>query len=68
MEHDAPGAHARDELGLFEKGRARPIQAAFSSAGTFTIGAALPLLAASAAPRTQLIPVVAGFHSFFRRV
>ena len=46
MAHDALGAHARDELGLFDGARARPVQAAFSSAGTFTIGAALPLLAA----------------------
>lgn len=59
MAHDALGAHARDELGIFESVRARPIQAAFSSAGTFTIGAALPLLAAWAVPGTQLIPVVA---------
>ncbi|MCB1327647.1 MAG: VIT family protein, partial [Leptospiraceae bacterium] len=41
MAHDALGAHARDELGIFERARARPIQAALSSAGTFTIGAAL---------------------------
>ena len=59
MAHDALGAHARDELGIFESVRARPIQAAFSSAGTFTIGAALPLLAAWAVPGTQLISVVA---------
>jgi VIT1/CCC1 family predicted Fe2+/Mn2+ transporter len=60
MAHDALGAHARDELGIFERSRARPIQAAFSSAGTFTIGAALPLLATLATPEAQLIPVVAG--------
>ena len=59
MAHDALGAHARDELGIFESVRARPIQAAFSSAATFTVGAALPLLAAWTAPVTQLIPVVA---------
>lgn len=59
MAHDALGAHARDELGIFESIRARPVQAAFSSAGTFTIGAALPLLAAWAMPGAQLIPVVA---------
>ena len=59
MAHDALGAHARDELGIFESVRARPIQAAFSSAGTFTIGAALPLLAAWAVSVTQVIPVVA---------
>ena len=44
MAHDALGAHARDELGLSELTRARPIQAALSSAAAFTAGAALPLL------------------------
>jgi vacuolar iron transporter family protein len=44
MAHDALGAHARDELGLSEKLLARPIQAALASAGTFSLGAALPLL------------------------
>jgi vacuolar iron transporter family protein len=46
MAHDALAAHARDELGLAENVRARPIQAAVFSAGTFTIGAVLPLLVA----------------------
>lgn len=59
MVHDALGAHARDELGLAENVRARPIQAAFFSAGTFTIGAALPLLIAWNVPGIQLIPAVA---------
>lgn len=59
MAHDALGTHARDELGISENVRARPIQAAFASAGTFTMGAALPLLTAWAIPGTQLIPVVA---------
>jgi len=59
MDHDALGAHARDELGIIENVRARPIQAAFSSAGTFTIGAALPLLAARFLPESQLIATVA---------
>lgn len=59
MAHDALGAHARDELGIFESVRARPIQAAFSSAGTFTLGAALPLLAAWAVSSSLVIPVVA---------
>ncbi len=44
MAHDALGAHARDELGIFEEMRARPIQAAFVSALTFAAGAAVPLL------------------------
>ncbi len=58
MAHDALGAHARDELGLNENVRARPIQAAFSSASTFTVGAALPLLTAWLIDGTQLILAV----------
>ena len=65
MAHDALGAHARDELGIIDQARARPIQAALSSAGTFTIGASLPLLAALASPLTLLIPAVAGLSLFF---
>ena len=68
MAHDALGAHARDELGIFERVRARPMQAAFSSAGTFTIGAALPLLTAWVVPETQLIPVVAVLSLIFLAV
>ncbi len=60
MAHDALGAHARDELGINETMSTNPIQAAFTSAGTFAVGAALPLLAALAAPATLLVPVVAG--------
>ncbi|HEX4952034.1 MAG TPA: VIT family protein [Thermoanaerobaculia bacterium] len=48
--HDALGAHARDELGLFEATRARPIQAALSSAAAFAVGAALPLLLSAVLP------------------
>ena len=59
MAHDALGAHARDEIGISESVTARPVQAAFSSAGTFTVGAALPLMVAWAIPGAQLIPVVA---------
>jgi len=44
MKHDALGAHARDELGISEMLTARPVQAALASAGTFSVGAALPLL------------------------
>ncbi len=58
MKHDALGAHARDELGISEAFSARPIQAAFASAGTFAIGAAMPLLTAVVAPPNILIPVV----------
>lgn len=59
MEHDALGAHARDELGIFERVRARPIQAALSSGATFTVGAAIPLVAAWASAGARLIPMVA---------
>ena len=48
--HDALGAHARDELGLTEELRARPLQAALASAGAFTCGAALPVLTALLTP------------------
>jgi VIT1/CCC1 family predicted Fe2+/Mn2+ transporter len=59
MDHDALEAHARDELGIFARARARPIQAALSSAATFTVGAALPLLTVVAAPHARVIPFVA---------
>lgn len=59
MAHDALGAHARDEIGIIESTRARPLQAAFSSAATFTVGAALPLLTAWFVPLSQLITLVA---------
>lgn len=65
MAHDALGAHARDEIGISENGNARPVQAAFSSAGTFTIGAALPLVVAWAAPVNLLILLVAVFSLVF---
>ncbi len=60
MDHDALGAHARDELGISEIIQVRPVQAAFTSALTFSVGAALPLLAALVAPSSLLVPVVAG--------
>jgi VIT1/CCC1 family predicted Fe2+/Mn2+ transporter len=59
MEHDALGAHARDEIGISEVAPAKPLQAALSSAGTFFVGAALPLLVAWAVPGQRLITVVA---------
>ncbi|SCZ86712.1 VIT1/CCC1 transporter family protein [Nitrosomonas mobilis] len=65
MAYDALGAHAKDELGLTENARARPMQAAFFSAGTFTIGAALPLLTAWNVPGTQLIPIVSASSLIF---
>ena len=60
MAHDALGAHVRDELGLTETGAARPLQAALSSAASFAVGAAWPLLVAVVAPRAALAPLVAG--------
>ena len=59
MMHDALGAHARDEIGISETARARPLQAALSSAAAFTIGAVLPLLTAWLVPYPQLIGSVA---------
>jgi VIT1/CCC1 family predicted Fe2+/Mn2+ transporter len=59
MEHDALGAHARDELGISETFRARPIQAALASAGSFAVGAAMPLAVTALVPTTGLIPIVA---------
>jgi len=58
MAHDALGAHARDELGMSEANRARPLQAALASAASFAVGALLPVLLVSLAPRTHLIAVV----------
>lgn len=55
MAKDALGAHARDEIGIVASASARPVQAALSSAGTFTIGAVLPLLVAWAVPEASLI-------------
>jgi VIT1/CCC1 family predicted Fe2+/Mn2+ transporter len=57
-EHDALGAHVRDELGLSEVHAANPLQAAFTSGVTFSVAAAIPLLAAFAAPTGSIIPVV----------
>src|SRR5512147_2063569 len=65
MAHDAIGAHARDELGISETLRARPIQAALTSAASFAVGAALPLAAAAIVPHSSLIPVVAGTSLVF---
>lgn len=58
--HDALGAHARDELGITDTLRARPLQAALASAASFAIGAALPLLVTALTPETILIPLVSG--------
>jgi vacuolar iron transporter family protein len=58
MAHDALGAHARDELGITETLSARPIQAAFTSAASFAVGAAMPLLVVAAVPGPRLMPIV----------
>lgn len=65
MDHDALGAHARDELGISETFRARPIQAALTSAGSFAVGAAMPLAVAALAPAPSLILLVAGTSLVF---
>jgi VIT1/CCC1 family predicted Fe2+/Mn2+ transporter len=61
MAHDALGAHASDELGISKKLRPRPIQAALSSAGSFALGALMPLLVTAIAPVKGLIPIVSVF-------
>ena len=59
MEHDALAGHARDELGISEVVTARPVQAALTSAVSFAVGAALPLVTISLSPERILIPLVA---------
>jgi vacuolar iron transporter family protein len=65
MEHDALGAHARDELGLSDTLAAKPVQAALASAATFAMGALLPLLAALLLPASQLMWGVTGSSLVF---
>ncbi|MGZ8435659.1 MAG: VIT1/CCC1 transporter family protein [Candidatus Binatia bacterium] len=65
MAKDALAAHARDELGISETISARPVQAALTSAGTFAVGAALPLLVVVIAPVTSLVALVTGTSLFF---
>jgi len=65
MAHDAVGAHARDELGIFETLNSRPVQAALASAGSFAVGASLPLLAVLLAPAARLVPAVAAASLVF---
>lgn len=65
MAHDALSAHARDELGISENFRARPIQAAFASAGSFAVGAAMPLVVTEMAPAARLILLVSGTSLVF---
>lgn len=61
MTHDAIGAHARDELGISEMNTTRPLQAAITSACTFSAGAALPLAVAAIVPDAWLVLLVAAF-------
>ncbi len=60
MAHDALGAHARDELGISEELRARPIQAALFSAVSFAVGATIPLGLGALVVPSLLMPIVAG--------
>jgi VIT1/CCC1 family predicted Fe2+/Mn2+ transporter len=59
MAKDALAAHARDELGISEITTARPVQAAVTSALTFSAGAAMPLLAVTLSPSNLIAPLVA---------
>jgi VIT1/CCC1 family predicted Fe2+/Mn2+ transporter len=68
MAHDALGAHARDELGITENLVARPIQAGLASAGSFAVGALLPLLTVFTAPLAHLVPFVIGVSLLFLAV
>lgn len=65
MARDALGAHARDELGISDISVARPVQAALASAGSFGVGAAMPLLVTVFAPESSLIALVAGTSLLF---
>jgi len=60
MAHDALGAHAQEELGINQTSRARPIQAAMTSAASFSAGALLPLIVTAIAPQAIEIPIVYG--------
>lgn len=68
MAHNALEAHCRDELGITETFRARPLQAALSSAASFSIGAILPLLVAIIFPREVLIMAISIFALLFLAV
>ncbi|MDH4022163.1 MAG: VIT family protein [Gammaproteobacteria bacterium] len=65
MQHDALGAHARDELGISDTLAARPVQAAIASAGTFAVGAILPLLIVVLLPVSALMWAVSGSSLLF---
>lgn len=65
MAHDALGAHARAELGISEIHHARPVLAAFTSAGTFAVGAALPLMVVLLTPAKMLAVSIVGTSLVF---
>jgi VIT1/CCC1 family predicted Fe2+/Mn2+ transporter len=65
MANDALAAHARDEIGIDENSKANPLQAAFTSAFTFTVGASLPLLVTWVTPIQSLIFFVSLLSIFF---
>jgi VIT1/CCC1 family predicted Fe2+/Mn2+ transporter len=65
MAYDALAAHARDELGFSHVITARPVQAAFASAGSFAVGAAMPLLTAAVAPERGMVLVIAATSLLF---
>ena len=65
MAHDSLGAHARDELGISDTVAAKPVQAAFASAGAFAVGAALPLLMVLLLPTSMLMWGLAGSSLVF---
>ncbi len=65
MEHDALGAHGRDELGISDTSTAKPVQAAMASAVTFSVGAALPLLIVLLVPVSALMWAVSSSSLLF---
>jgi vacuolar iron transporter family protein len=65
MDHDALGAHARDELGISRHRGARPIQAAVVSAVSFAVGGVMPLLVTVVSPEARLTPLVSGTSLVF---
>ena len=65
MQHDALAAHGRDEIGISDTLAAKPVQAAFTSAGTFAVGAVLPLLMVLMLPISALMWGLAGSSLLF---
>ena len=68
MAKDALGAHARDELGISEITTARPVQAALTSAASFSVGAAMPLLMVIVSPASALVVIVSAASLAFLAV